>query len=516
MTVEDDGRSRWSLLRQHLDLRSWSAPTANAAAPSAVTARSRFLRFRVMILATLAVFLVWEVITRSIAAYLADANPEAAIRLRSTNPTALLNLADMKLNPAAEVVEPALTTPQGKTNAPSNDDTRQPNSDSDTAPSTQDLDLGDRSPTPSAERGITGSAKVDSEASDQIRSWAELALLNDPLNARALRILGQLAQRTSDVGRTHALMQAAARRSLHESFAIYWILRKSYEDGDYHAALHYADTLLRTNWQALAPLMPMFAKLAETPEASDELKQLLARNPWWRPDFFKQLPYSISDARTPLDIFLTLRNSPTPPTAADLSSYLNFLVQHGFYELAYYTWLQFLPDEQLGNAGRLYNGSFEVAPSGLPFDWVFSQGGGVAIKVATRPDQSRGHALFMEFGPGRVDFGGVRQLVLLAPGSYHFQGKYQVDLASQRGLQWRVICAGGATTLIGASPTVNGSDLTWKDFEFSFTVPETDCPAQYVQLVLDARSASETFISGSIWYGDLSITRDSGPKQNPE
>jgi hypothetical protein len=461
-----------------------------------------------MILATLAVFLVWEVITRSIASYLADTSPEAAISLRFNNPTALLNLADTRLN--SKVVKPAVTTPHDTMNSPSNDETRQPTSGSDAAPSTQDLDLGTRS-----EGGSTGSAPETA----QIRSWAERALLNDPLNARALRILGQLAQRSSDKARTDALMQAAAHRSIHESLAVYWMIRKSYEDRDYRAALHYADMLLRTRNQTetLLLLMPMFARIAETPEASPELKQLLAQNPPWRWEFFRRLPYSsISDARTPLDIFLALRDSPNPPTAADLASYLDFLVNHAFYELAYYTWLQFLPDEQLGNAGRLYNGSFEIAPSGLPFDWVFSQGAGVTIDVAARPDQSREHALFMEFGPGRVDFGGVTQLVLLPPGTYHFQGKYQVGLVSQRGLQWRVICAGGERTPIGESPIVNGSDPAWKEFEFSFTVPDTDCTAQYVRLVLDARSESETLVSGSIWYGDLSITRDQGPNQNSE
>ena len=336
-----------------------------------------------MILTTLAAFLVWEVITRSIAAYLADTSPEAAIRLRSTNPTALLNLADTRLN--AKGVEPAVATPHDKMNSPSHGETRQPTSSSDT----QDLDLGRRS-----DGGITGSAEIDPPDTAQIRSWAELALLNDPLNARALRILGQLAQRSSDKARTDALMQAAARRSIHESLAVYWMIRKSYEDRDYREALHYADMLLRTRNQTETALllMPMFAKIAETPEASPELKQLLAQNPPWRSEFFRILPdeRNLSDARTPLDIFLALRDSPNPPTAADLASYLDFLVKHAFYELAYYTWLQFLPDEQLGNAGRLYNGSFEIAPSGLPFDWVFTQGAGVTIDVAARPRPEQG------------------------------------------------------------------------------------------------------------------------------
>ena len=73
--------------------------------------------------------------------------------------------------------------------------------------------------------------------------------------------------------------------------------------------------------------------------------------------------------------------------------------------MAYYSWLQFLPPDQLSNTGRLYNGSFEVPPSGLPFDWVFKKGPGVNIKFAPRPDQDREQALLIEFGPGRVDFG---------------------------------------------------------------------------------------------------------------
>ena len=90
LTVENATGSRWRLLRQRLDPRAWSATTANVPAPSAAAKHGgRILRYRLMILAPLAAFLVWEVITRSLAAYLADAGPEAAIRLWSTNPTAL-------------------------------------------------------------------------------------------------------------------------------------------------------------------------------------------------------------------------------------------------------------------------------------------------------------------------------------------------------------------------------------------------------------------------------------------
>ena len=77
-------------------------------------------------------------------------------------------------------------------------------------------------------------------------------------------------------------------------------------------------------------------------------------------------------------------------------------VNKGLYELAYYTWLQFLPTEQLGKVGLLFNGDFEVAPSGLPFDWTFTQGSGVKINIGERDDKEGGHALVLECAGGSV------------------------------------------------------------------------------------------------------------------
>ena len=53
---------------------------------------------------------------------------------------------------------------------------------------------------------------------------------------------------------------------------------------------------------------------------------------------------------------------------------------------------------------------------------------------------------------------------------------------------------------------MNGSDA-WKDIDLSFNIPHDGCPAQYLTLNLDARSASEQFVSGAVWYSDLTITR---------
>ena len=106
-----------------------------------------------------------------------------------------------------------------------------------------------------------------------------------------------------------------------------------------------------------------------------------------------------------------------------------------------------------------------------------------------------------------MEFRDVTQLVMLSPGSYRFEGKYKGNLIGRRGLQWRIVCAAGGSTPIGESQMVSGAALTWKTFEFSFTVPKTECRAQYVRLAFGARSASERFVSGSIWYDELQIRR---------
>ena len=55
-------------------------------------------RWRIIALTLLGLFLLYHVVTKSFGAYLADADPEAALVLNGNNPTALLNLAEDKLS----------------------------------------------------------------------------------------------------------------------------------------------------------------------------------------------------------------------------------------------------------------------------------------------------------------------------------------------------------------------------------------------------------------------------------
>ena len=79
--------------------RQW---TPERALPAAAEA-SATGRWRIIGLTLLGLFLLYHVVTKSFGAYLADADPEAALLLNGNNPTALLNLAEDKLSKDAEL-----------------------------------------------------------------------------------------------------------------------------------------------------------------------------------------------------------------------------------------------------------------------------------------------------------------------------------------------------------------------------------------------------------------------------
>jgi hypothetical protein len=413
---------------------------------------SRLLHLvRMVGLAAAGAVLAWLVVSKTLVAFLAVNAPQAALWLSPSDPQALLSLAEARLDPA--------------TGAP--------------RPGTGPL----------------------------VGEWAEAALAGDPLDARALRILGQVADAAGEKERARTLMQAASRRSVQDSWAAHWLLKDAFDRKQYATALRYADLLLRTRTQALPHVLPALGRMAETPEAIAALEQLLAANPPWRRAFFRALPRAVTDARTPLRLLLAVRQAPDAPTLADIGDYVRLLMERGHYELAYYAWLQFLPADQLAGAGALFNGSFELAPSGLPFDWSLGGGKGATVEIAERPDRPGERALLVSLGPGRVELAGVGQTLLLPPGAYRLRVSHRGQLTGPRGLVWRIACAEAGGAALGQSPMILGSAPAWTKVEVAFTVPEQGCRVQRLRLSLDARMPSEQLVWGALWIDDARIAR---------
>jgi hypothetical protein len=452
-----------------------------------------------MLFAGFAFLLGYSVVAHSFAAYFAAVAPRVALWLDPQQPVALISLADEGLSDAARLSAQDSKQRSGSSEGRSD-------SAETVADTYQSLIQGFSAFELIGEsRSVTRPLLPKNAAT--VRGWAETALTNDPLNAHALRILGELADASGDDPSADKFMQAAAYLSRHESAADLWMLRKTTQARDFKSALYYADVALRTAPELGTYVVPVLVHMAESGGSTDLLTNVLAADPPWRRQFFGELPQSVTDARTPLALLTTLQASANPPTRPEIHHYVEFLVAHKFYDLAYYTWLQFLPPEQLASTGLLFNGSFEVTPSGEPFDWTINAGPGVTIDIVPQADGNGGRALLVDFQFGRVDYHSVSELVMLTPGTYAFKGQYKGKLDGPRGLKWRVVCAGGGSAPIGEGPMMTGLTRNWSGVDFTFTVPETDCRAQYVRLDLDARMASEQMISGSMLFKEVHISR---------
>jgi len=457
--------------------------------------------WRAVAITSCAVLVAAAILIHALAAYLADVNPSWALLLNPAQPKALLSLADQEL--AAILDAHARDAgPDGAEGEPGDrtaDFARLSTGSSGRA-------TGEGVPAAQNPPADGVPSKTSQAALQRIRDRAERVLAQEPFNARALRILGQLAALEGDRARADRLMRLAATRSRRESVAVDWMMRDAYARRAFDEAVSYADALLRTRPNIASDVVPVLAALAETPGASQPLKIMLAQNPPWRARFFSLLPTSVRDERTPLDLLLSLKDAPYPAARQDINGYLTWLIGRKSYELAYYTWLQFLTPEELGAVGFLINGSFERPPSGYPFDWTVAKGSGVTIDIVPRTDEADQNALLIEFGQGRVDFKGVSQILMLAPGRYRLSGRAKGEIAGRRGLQWRLTCLAEKGVPLGESEMALGLLPTWKTFEVELFVPETDCRAQMLRLELAARSASEQFVSGSLWYDEIKIS----------
>lgn len=445
---------------------------------------------RAILLAGLGMILAGLVVTKSLPYALAHQAPELALKLSASNPEALIALAERRraqllVLQQAEAAQKDVPSPALPASPPLRA-TGVPRAD--------------------ARRDDHAAAEERAQLKAEIRDLAKRAILNAPLNATAYRLLGELAEKP-DAAR--ALMQAAVGRSRRESFALFWLLNDAFVRKDYAGVVGHADTLLRTRPQLRPYVMRYLGALAADDDARKVLVARLIEKPPWRAVFFRMLPRSVDDDAATLRVMLDLKQAGEEIADEDLRPYLDFLISKGLMEAAYNAWLQMQPVASLAKLGLLTNADFEDEPSGLPFDWRLARGRNAVAEIVATGDGGDGKALHIAFGVGRITFPVVRQILVLPPGGYRLEGQLRGRLKGKRGLRWEIRCLKGARRVIAATDMLWGAGDTWSPFALVFEIPEgADCAGQRLRLIHDARSRSEAFARGSIWFDKLRLIRD--------
>jgi hypothetical protein len=199
-----------------------------------------------------------------------------------------------------------------------------------------------------------------------------------------------------------------------------------------------------------------------------------------------------------------LIHSRQPPTADEMKPYLDRLILVRRFEEAYQDWRAMSSSAE--TAGRYpYNGDFEAPLDGLPFNWVFDSISGAEIQITEAPDRANSRALRIQFSGARAKLGRVEQLLMLAPGSYDLEVAVKSSsLRTERGPVWQISCAESHLPLAETKPATGTTP--WTDLKVKFSVPSSGCNAQWLQLIIPARTASESEIEGEVWFQSFRIS----------
>jgi hypothetical protein len=153
----------------------------------------------------------------------------------------------------------------------------------------------------------------------------------------------------------------------------------------------------------------------------------------------------------------------------------------------------------------LQDGGFDGVGRGPLLGWSVGKVAGGDVLLAA-PEGNGNRALRLLFHDRRVPFRHVSQTLLLKPGRYELFGRARLEeLRAALGLGWNLSCVESNASL-GKSERLLGTSR-WREFSFAFVVPEENCGAQLLQLVLDARIAAEQQVAGEAWFDDLQIRR---------
>ena len=327
--------------------------------------------------------------------------------------------------------------------------------------------------------------------------------MSDPLDSRALSLLGLVAERKGDLDRAEALMSLAAARSRRNPTAHVWLFAQAIRRGKFEEALTYADGLLRVYPRYSATIFPILTVFGTYPDGLAALEGALAANPPWRGSFLGDVVNGAND-RLMAQLYQSLIRSSQPPTANELKPYLNRLIRTGRFEEAYQDWRATrVPAEAL--VRYPYNGNFEAPLDGMPFNWAFDVISGAEIQITEAPDRENSHAMRVQFSGARARLGDVGQLLMLTPGRYDLVLAVKASgLRTERGLVWQISCAESHSILAETSPVTGPTP--WTDLKVKFSVPSSDCKAQWLKMIIPARTASETEIEGEVWFQGFQIS----------
>jgi tetratricopeptide (TPR) repeat protein len=305
-------------------------------------------------------------------------------------------------------------------------------------------------------------ANPDQQTFDRLRTLADSA----PLETEPFLVEAALADRQGNYPRAIQLLRDAIKRNPRSIAAHFLMADVATRQGNILGALEEVALLSRLVPGTSMQLVPGLSEFAKTPGAREKLAIVLADNPQLKGPLLTALAADADNA----DLIVSLagpRGEFNTSTRVWQSRLLGALAARGEYQRAYGLWRHFAGIQQ-DRQPLLFNGEFANVPAPPPFNWSLANS---SVGIA---EGRNGKLRVLYYG--RQDATLASQLLMLPAGAYRFQAPAAGDMAAGA-LSWSIGCLGAKVQLLDLRLGIGGP-LTG-----TFTVPETGCPAQKIELV---------------------------------
>lgn len=338
------------------------------------------------------------------------------------------------------------------------------------------------------------------------RALAQMSLVSDPLQSRALILLSDIAARLGDSVRSHSLVRVASGRSRRDVVSQTRAVELQISRSDFPAAIATADAMLRLGGVIRYQFLEFLTSAVMDDRAHSAMSEFLVTEPSWRHSVFERIGY-YRDPDSGVRLLSKLASGGHALFATDLAPVLQVLIAQGRTTEAYLSWTQFLSETRKTKAKLVFDGGFTENPTNIPFEWNVTEVPKGSVAFLRRPDPEGTRTLRIEFvGSGRPRLS-VYQVLSLSPGRYRLKVEASADnLRTARGVVWRLSCFEERENVLAETEPLRGS-ISWRELSVDFVMPEDGCDFPVLRLALGAKAAPELIANGTVYFRNLRLLR---------
>lgn len=304
---------------------------------------------------------------------------------------------------------------------------------------------------------------------------ARKALENQAINAKALRVLGYVADAKGDTEAAEKYVRMAAKLSRREPGAQLWLIEASARKGDIAQTLIHYDIALRTKPDTQTILFPRLVNAIEDREIRTALKPYIRAENGWAAGFLYFANANSKNLPAMVDLIVEAGGMVDSQNAKSQElGLLSRLVAESFFADARRLYLQ-MPGAK---PARLTSAAFDSSDRDSqfgPMGWQLlddpDAGGGFSGKAGDR------QTMLSIFANSATTRPVATKLLYLKPGNYLFSARLaNLDRGDGGFLRWQLRCPAMPAAPIWTIDSINAS------LRAEVSVP-ANCPVQFLDLI---------------------------------